>query len=43
LKEVKYQVKPSKIKVRKLSSTNVHIYRETIERFRASMSKRYYE
>jgi len=28
MREIKCQVKPSKIKVRKLSSTNVHSYRE---------------
>jgi len=28
MKEVKYQVKPSKIKVRKLHSTQAHIYNE---------------
>jgi hypothetical protein len=41
MKEVKYQVKPSKIKVRKLSSTKVHIYREMMERFRVGTSKGY--
>jgi hypothetical protein len=43
MKEVKYQVKPSKIKVKKLSSTEVHIYRETMEGFRVGTSRRYYE
>jgi hypothetical protein len=43
VKEVKYQVKPSKIKVKKLSSTKVRIYRETMEGFRVDTSKRCYE
>jgi len=43
VKEIKYQVKPSKIQVRKLSSTDIHIYRETIERFRAGTGKKYYK